>query len=270
MISIQQVSFKYPSGKQALKNVNIEINTGEMITILGQNGSGKTTLVKHFNGLLKPTEGNVIIDGKNTKDETIASLSKKVAYVFQNPNHQIFSDTVFNEIAFSLRRRKLDEEVVLEKTNSIIKELGLEHIKDTHPMFINHAEKQIVAIASYLVLDMEIFIFDEPTSSLDYNDSRLISKIILKLKNEGKTIIVISHDMNFAVENPTRVLVMSRGELLFDGHSREMFNRDDVFYKTGLEYPQIKELCKKYEGIIPDEIFQIDELKQFLIEKGMK
>ena len=265
MIDIKNLTYTYANNTTALKDVSLTIHKGELITILGQNGSGKTTLVKHLNGLLKPTSGTVLIDGTDTAQTTIAKLSKKIAYVFQNPNHQIFSDTVFNEIAFTLKRRNIDSEIIDQKVNQVMVDLNITHIKDTHPMFINHAEKQMVAIASYLVVDPEVFIFDEPTSSLDYFDSELMSHLIDDLLNKGKTIIVISHDMNFAVKHPSRIIVMHESEMLFDGTARDLFNKEDVFIKTALEYPQIKALIKPFNKI-PKDIFTTKELVSFLLK----
>ncbi len=269
MIEVNNLSFEYKKGDPVLEAVSLTIKRGEMVTIVGQNGSGKTSLVKHFNGLLKPTRGDVYIDGVNTKETTIARLAKKVAYVFQNPNHQIFSNTVYNEIAFTLKRQKVADDLIKEKVMSVVAMLGIEHILEVHPMFINHAEKQMVAVASYLVTEPDVFIFDEPTSALDAFDSVTMSKIFEGLLRQGKTVIVITHDMNFVVEYASRVVVMDRARVVFDGQAATLFAEEDLFHNTALEMPQIKRLAMRLSMAIPDTVYDAKGLKDYFLEKGV-
>lgn len=269
MIEVNDLWFEYKKNQPVLKNISLSIKKGEMVTIIGQNGSGKTSLVKHFNGLLKPTSGTVKIGGTDTKNTTIATLSKDVAYVFQNPNHQVFSSTVYDEIAFALKRAGEDEETIQSKVYPIAKDLGLTKFLNTHPMFINHAEKQMVAVASYLVSDPEIFIFDEPTSALDAFDSVTMNRVFKKLIERNKTVIVISHDMNFVVEYSKRVIVMDKAEILFDGEAKELFTKDNIFNTTSLELPQIKRLTNMLGKDIPKSIYTPEDLYEYLIERGL-
>ncbi len=268
MIEINNLSYAYQKNQWVLETINLTIKKGSMITILGQNGSGKTTLVKHLNGLLKPVQGDVIIDGINTKETTIATMSKKGAYVFQNPNHQIFSNSVYNEIAFSLKKQKMPHLEIESKVHRVMEDLGISEIKDIHPMFINQAQKQMVAVASYLVMNPEIFIFDEPTSSLDAFDVATMNRVFDVLKEQGKTIIVITHDMNFVIHYPDRVIVMHKAKQIFDGHASKLFASPKIFIKTGLEVPQIKTLCHRLQPLIPEDVYHLDQVLEILIQKG--
>jgi len=268
MIVFQQVSFSYDTHHWVLDQVDLTIPPGSMLTILGQNGSGKTTLAKHLNGLLKPHRGDVWIHGVNTKQATVATLSKSVAYVFQNPNHQIFANSVYQEIAFSLLQQGLSPIDVEQRVLPVLDQLGLRALKDTHPMFINQAQKQLVAVASYLVLNPEVFVFDEPTSSLDALDAASMYQVFDTLLEQGKTIIVITHDMNFVMRYPTRVVVMHDAKLLFDGSASGLFASPVIFQTTGLELPQLPALAQQLAPLIPNEILTIDQWIHHLETKG--
>lgn len=268
LIEVKNVEYSYLDGTLALDDISLSIEKGEYVVIVGRNGSGKTTLVKHLNGLLKPTKGNVIIDGMDTKEHTIAEISRKASYLFQNPNHQIFSNTVYSEISFALKRNQVPENKIREKVDEVIDILGLGSIRNQHPMFINLAQKQLVAIASYLVLDPEVFILDEPTSSLDYNECKGINEITNLLSKKGHTMVVITHDMNFVVEHPERVIVMDDGKQIFDGESGELFCKNDILDRACLTPPQIKRMNSRLNGLnIPEDIFSVKSMADYILER---
>lgn len=267
MIEFKNVSYSYDTHHWVLDRVDLTIPSGTLVTILGQNGSGKTTLAKHLNGLLKPISGDVLIDGINTKQATVATLSKTVAYVFQNPNHQIFSSSVYQEIAFSLVQQGLPASEVESRVLSVMDELQLRPLKDIHPMFINQAQKQMVAVASYLVLNPEVFVFDEPTSSLDAFDRLTMYQVFDALLAKGKTVIVITHDMNFLMHYPERVIVMHESKPIFDGSANSLFDTPVIFQTTGLELPQLPALCQRLAPLLPNDVWTMDQLMTILQTK---
>ncbi|MEM3716029.1 MAG: ABC transporter ATP-binding protein, partial [Candidatus Bathyarchaeia archaeon] len=167
MIEVEDVYFTYPNGVEALKGVSLKIYDGEFIAIMGQNGAGKTTLVKHFNGLLKPTRGRVLVDGVDTRHTTVASLARKVGFVFQNPDHQLFSETVEEEISFALRNFGFDENVIRERVEWALNLLDLAQYRKASPFMLSGGERKRVALASVLAWDPDILVLDEPTIGQD-------------------------------------------------------------------------------------------------------
>ncbi|MHA1678273.1 MAG: energy-coupling factor ABC transporter ATP-binding protein, partial [Promethearchaeota archaeon] len=178
LICIQNVSFTYANGTRALKHVNLRINKGELIAIMGPNGAGKTTLIRLLNGLLRPTEGNVFIEGKNARNKTIAELSKKVGIIFQNPSHQLFSATVEQEIIFSLKNLGLNKEEIRTKKDEILHEFGFEKYKERSPLTLSGGEAKKLALASIVCRDPEIIVFDEPTLGQDAKEIEFFIKLI--------------------------------------------------------------------------------------------
>ena len=169
MIDIDSLYFKYPTAKDyILKNINLKIGLGEVVAVMGSNGSGKTTLIKHFNGLLKPNKGSVKVFGKDTRDESVASLSKRVGLVFQNPGHQIFSDTVWNELAFALKNFCFEEEVIKKRVKWALEFFNLTQYKDTSPLLLSGGEKKRLCLASILAWNPDYVILDEPTVGQDF------------------------------------------------------------------------------------------------------
>lgn len=266
LIEVKDIQYSYLDGTQALNSVSLAIEAGELVTIVGQNGSGKTTLAKHLNGLLKPNTGEVVIAGNSTKEHSVAQMSQKVGYLFQNPNHQIFSNTVYTEIAFGLTRQGQDPELVQQKVEEVMGLLGIDYLRDKHPMFINLAEKQLVAIASYLTMDPSVFVMDEPTSSLDHHETEKIRDIIRILREKGHTIIVITHDMKFVADHPQRVVVMSQGQIIFDGPGSKLFCSPSILEQAHLAAPQIKQMNLDFAQIPPD-IFSVEEMVSYIMSR---
>ena len=216
-IKVSNLQHKYPNGVVAVSNVNVEIEQGEQVSVVGQNGSGKTTLVKHWNGLLKPTKGNVFVGELDTLDHSVNTLARKVGYVFQNPNHQIFAASVRDELEFGLINIGLDEEEVSNRTNSIAEEFGLVDFLETNPYRLGFSLRKTVGMASIIAMEPDVVVLDEPTTGQDYLGIKAIRTAIKKLKEQGKTVIVVSHDMPLVAEDTDRVLVMCDTELIFDG-----------------------------------------------------
>ena len=265
IIRAENLTFVYPGGVVALKNVSLSIYKGDFIALLGQNGSGKTTLVKHFNGLLKPTEGNVYVFGENTRNKSPADLAKRVGYVYQNPDYQIFCRKVYDEVAFAPKNLKVPKEKIDELVMNALKLVKMEYAIDENPFNLSKGERQRVAIASVLAMDPDVLIVDEPTTGQDFRTSNEIMKLLQQLNNQGKTIIIITHDMELAANYCRRTIVLKDGEVLLDGPTREVFSQVEILRSTYLSPPQVTLLARELKEFeIPPNILKVDEMVNFL------
>ncbi len=228
LIECERLEYAYPGGPKVLNGVDLAIRRGEMVAIIGQNGGGKTTLAKHFNGLLRPGSGRVSVNGLATTEQTLFGLGKSVAYVFQNPDHQIFSETVFDEVAFGLRQRGTGDREIRELAEEALAAVGLTGFEHEDPFCLTKSGRKRVAVASVLALKPDILILDEPTTGLDYSEQRSMMEMIKGLNRRGCTIIFITHHMWIVAEYAHRVLVLKEGRLLMDGAPREIFARPEL------------------------------------------
>jgi energy-coupling factor transport system ATP-binding protein len=244
VVSIGGLSHVYQDGTRALRDVDLEIRRGEFVGILGQNGSGKTTLVKHFNGLLKPTEGSVTVAGLDTRKASISEMALAVGYIFQNPDAQIFKMKVEEELAFGPQNVGLSDEEVERRVKEAADDLEISHLMDKNPFFLSKGEKQRVAVAAVMAMHPDILVLDEPTTGQDFKRARDIMDLAVRLHNEGQTVIVITHDMNLAAEYCDRVVIMEGGSVLLDAPTREAFLADDDLETSSLRPPQITMLGK--------------------------
>jgi cobalt transport protein ATP-binding subunit len=242
LIEVEGLSHRYPNGVVALEGVDLEVRRGEFLAVLGQNGSGKTTLVKHFNGLLEPTEGSVRVDGEETAKQGIQVLGQRVGYVFQNPDHQIFSDTVFDEVSFGPKVRELREDEVRERVEEALAAVGLGGRGDEDPFGLTKGERQRVAVASVLAVRPEVLILDEPTTGLDYAEQRSMMDLVRHLNEAGSTIIAVTHTMWVVAEYAHRAAVMKDGRMALSGTVREVFVRDEELRDAYLRPPHIVSL----------------------------
>ncbi|MEM1589968.1 MAG: energy-coupling factor transporter ATPase [Candidatus Bathyarchaeia archaeon] len=245
IIRVEDLWYVYPGGVTALRGVNLSIYEGEFVAIIGQNGSGKTTLVKHFNGLLKPTKGNVTVFGIDTKKASIPELARKVGYVFQNPDHQLCNETVRKELEFGPINLGFPDREIKERVESVAERLGLKDVLDEKPFSLSKGERQRVAVGSILTMNPDVLIIDEPTTGQDYKMSKEMMDIFKELNKEGKTIIVITHDMNLVAEYAEQVIVLRNGEILCEGTPKEVFAQSELLEKTYLRPPQITRLALK-------------------------
>jgi len=250
-IQVKELDFAYPDGTKALKNINLEIAKGEFIALIGQNGSGKTTLSKCLNGLYKPTGGDIIVDGLNSKDSSIVQMVRRVGYVFQNPDHQLFNNNCWDEIAYGPRNIELSETEVKERVEEAIQVVGLPKIyHKEHPFFLSKGLRQRVAIASILALRPQVIIVDEPTTGQDAKQSLEIMDFLKSLnKNLGHTIIIITHDMPIVGLYAQRVIAMAQARVMADGPTREVFAQAEILEKTFLAPPQITQLAQAVQGL---------------------
>jgi energy-coupling factor transport system ATP-binding protein len=242
LIEVEGLSHRYPNGVVALEGVDLEVRRGEFLAVLGQNGSGKTTLVKHFNGLLGPTEGSVRVQGEETVEQGIRRLGQRVGYVFQNPDHQIFSDTVFDEVAFGPKVRGFEEDEIKERVSEALAAVGLEGREEEDPFGMTKGERQRVAVASVLAVRPEVLILDEPTTGLDYAEQRSMMDLVRRLNEAGSTIIAVTHTMWVVAEYAHRAVVMKDGRVALSGTVREVFAQEEKLREAALRPPHVVSL----------------------------
>jgi energy-coupling factor transport system ATP-binding protein len=245
-LQVIDLNYSYQDGTQALKQINLDITEGEFLAFIGQNGSGKTTLSKCLNGLFKPTGGDVIVEGLNSKTTSIVQMVRRVGYVFQNPDHQLFNSNCWDEIAYGPRNIQLPEDQVKERVEEAAQVVGLPQEYFTeHPFFLSKGLRQRVAIASILALRPKLIIVDEPTTGQDSRQSFEIMDFLRDLnENHGHIIIIITHDMPIVAQYARRVVAMGQGRILTDGPTSQVFTRADLLKQTFLEPPQITQLAQ--------------------------
>lgn len=250
---------------QALRHIDLSVRAGDFVGLIGQNGSGKTTLVKHFNGLLKPTYGDVWVMGDNTKDKTIAQLATQVAYVFQNPDFQICCQTVREELEFGPKNLKLHKEEIVRRRDEVAEIFDFCDRLDEKPFSLSKGERQKLAVGSVLAMRPEVLIVDEPTTGQDYKTGREMMDFYQKLNNEGKTVIIITHDMNLAAEYCNRIIVLRKGRILMDGPVREVFSQADLLSKSFLRPPRITLFGQAMmEYGLPVNALNVDEMYEYV------
>lgn len=248
---------------EALKGVSLDIYPQEFVGLIGQNGSGKTTLSYHLVKLLSPTNKDVeiVVGGVDVVSSPLPTVIEKINYVFQNPDHQFFCEKVRQEIDYGLEQKNLPAEEIERKRNEVCKRLGIEDILDEYVMDLSREKKMYLALASVLVLDPEILIVDEPTTGLDYYGSIHVMNLLKELNKEGKTIVVISHNMSMISEYCERIIVMSDGLIILDDSTREVFCKPEVLEKAWITPPPICQVAQGLEEYgFPPDVLTTDEM----------
>lgn len=251
LIEIDNLHFTYPSGVAALRGVSLRVKPGERLAIIGQNGSGKTTLARHLNGLLRPTQGTVMVGGWRTADRSVAQLARRVGYVFQNPDEQLCRRTVWDEVAFGPINLGCAAAQVARQVEGALAQLGLESHAATNPHDLSPADRRRVAIASVVAMDTPIIVLDEPTTGQDQRFLAQLAGLLAAWQATGKTIIAISHDIDFVAERFERVLVLGQGQLLLDGSPAAVFRETETLAGTFVQPPQLVRLATAL-GLSPD------------------
>jgi energy-coupling factor transport system ATP-binding protein len=244
-IEVKDLCYTYPTGIEALHGISLTIKAGEQVAIVGQNGAGKTTLVRHFNGLLQPTSGSVIIGDWETKKQSVAKLASRVGYVFQNPDEQLFSKNVITEITFGPKNLGYPKEKIDSLVGRALAFTELGDRTEANPYDLPPAWRKMVALASIIAMDTPVIIFDEPTTGQDAANIGRIANVIAKLRQEGKTVITITHDIDFCAENFERVIAMSKGKILLDGPAHHVLGQEKVLAQTYVDPPQLTRLGKR-------------------------
>lgn len=260
-VQVTDLIYRYNSDQPALQKINLTIEAGEFVALIGQNGAGKTTLAKHFNGLLKPTKGEVIVLGMNTLQYDTSDLSKTIGYVFQNPDHQIFSTTVAKELEFGLKIAGFKGQEISERVEQVLQYTGLEKYRTVHPFSLGKGERQLIAVASILVLKPKLLIIDEPTTGSDWAGVQAMMALIRKLHTAGTTIIMISHDMDLVSQYAKRVIVLNKGEILLDATPQVVFSNEQILLDSAIIPPQLCRLSAQLKDVLGQDPYI--EARQF-------
>jgi len=240
MIKLDHVSFAYPEQGPSVNDVSFQVEDGEFVAILGANGAGKTTTVRLIDGLIRPTQGRVEINGADTVTSSVSERARRVGFLFQNPDRQICKNTVREEILFGLRtvRGEEGEEALQARCDEVLKDFGFSG--EEEPFSLSRGQRQRVALASILAVEPEILILDEPTTGLDYFECCHIMDRIRRMNEEKNvTVIMVCHDMEVVLDYAQRALVMAGGKLLADGPVREVFRNEELMESASILSPQM-------------------------------
>ena len=254
ILSVKDLTHIYSDGTKSLHGVSMDITEGEYVLIVGQNGAGKSTLVKHFLNLLQPSEGEVKVGGVDTREMSVSDLARRIGYVAQNPDNQIFNASVGDEIAFALKNLDYDAEEVEARTVESLEAMGLTDVRDQHPLSLPRGDRARVVIGAILAMKPEIIIFDEPTTGQDYRGAQYILEISRDLHKLGKTVIVITHQLYLMPDYAERVVVMGKGTILLDEDIRKAFHKTETLRSTFISAPQavhISQEFQKWDGNFP-------------------
>ena len=252
MIMMEKVSFAYDGLYTALQGVSLQIDDAERIAIMGTNGAGKTTLVKHLNGLLRPNSGRIIFDGVDAKHYSVAELARKIGLVMQNPDHQLFLDSVEKEVVFGLKQLGFSEVEIKERTDRTLSSLGLEDLSERSPFTLSGGERKRVALASVLATEPRVLALDEPTIGQDARQKEKLADMLMDLNKKGRTVIVVTHDIEFVIEHFPRTIAMANGTIIADGPTSAVLSNDDVIQKCSLTAPQLTQAARSLHTIFPD------------------
>lgn len=264
IIEIRDLHFGYTPEVEVLHGVNLDVYEGEFLSIVGQNGSGKTTIVKHFNGLHKPTSGTVRVKGVATSDSTVAKLSQSVGYCFQNPDHQIFSSVVKDELCYGPKNLRWPQKEIEESVSEVGRFLKIEDLFDQNPYNLSKGQRQQIAVAAILAMKPDVLVVDEPTTGQDPRQSHEMMDMVKWLNTElHKTIVVITHDMSIAAEYSDRIVVMHSGQVIAQGIPREVFAQEELLNSSNLESPQITRLLQQ-AGIKEPVVIDVQEAFELL------
>lgn len=261
-LKIDNLHFAYTEGVEVLQGMSIDLNQ-ESTAIIGQNGAGKSTFVKLLKGLLKPSAGTIHFNGDDISRSTAAELAKDIGMVFQNPNDQIFKNKVMDEVMFGPLNIGQTEEEARTQAKLALQKVRLEHQAEQNPYDLSLSERKMIAIASILAMDTAVVIFDEPTMGQDYTGKQILKNIISELQSEGKLVLCILHDMDFAAEVFERTIVFNQGKVVLDGPTKEVFLNEKILRKAFLDQPSIMKVAKRFgiDGFLTEEEL-VERLRQ--------
>jgi energy-coupling factor transport system ATP-binding protein len=261
--ALRNIDFSYDNGTEALQGVTLDIWRGEHIALVGGNGSGKTTLAKHLNGLLRPSRGRVFVKGKDTAKESVAALSRTVGYAFQNPDHQLFCPTVAEEVLFGPKNLGFAEAEAAEKADRALNMLSIDHLKGKAPLSLSLGDRRRVSVASVIAMDPEVLVLDEPSTGLDAREAAELMRALDGLNREGKTVILITHEMRLVAEHSERVVVMAHGQVSLDCRTRVAFSEPETLRQSGVIPPVAVQLAHRlHEFDVSPEVLTVDELAE--------
>ncbi|MGN0959344.1 MAG: energy-coupling factor ABC transporter ATP-binding protein [Coriobacteriales bacterium] len=237
MIRFEHVSAAYTAETPILNDVSFTIEDGEFIAFVGTNGAGKSTTMRLINGLLKPTAGQVLIDGTPTTQLKTSELARRVGFLFQNPDRQICCNSVRDELEFGFKAQGALTDEARARVDAIIDEFGFD--PDAEPYLLNRGTRQLLALASIIVMEPPVIVLDEPTTGLDFRECQKVMEIVARLHREGKTIVMVCHDMEVVGDYAQRIVVMTRGELVAQGPTFQLLRNPEVLHRADLVPPQV-------------------------------
>lgn len=267
IIDVRDVSYRYPgSTVKVLDHVNLTIRRGDFIALIGQNGAGKTTLAKTFNGLFQPTSGDLLVDGLNTRTTGLVRLARVVGYVYQNPDHQIFANSVREEVAFGPRNLGMSSAEVQAAVDHALELVEMTHEADSYPFVLGRGQRQKLAVASVIAMNSPVIVVDEPTTGLDLRGAKSILNLLRRWNADGRTIIVITHDMDIVAEYAKRCVVMTKGKVVADGDTRSVITDEAVLAEAHLTLPRITKIAQMIDirHNFPRDVLTIEEFRAAL------
>lgn len=266
MIVAKDLHYRYPDGTHALKGINLEIKKGEAIAIMGPNGAGKTTLGKHFNGILKPTQGEVVVNDQNTKNSPISELARTVGYVVQNPDSQLFEQTVTREVAFGLVNLNYPQNEIDQRVEELLLKMGLSEVAERSPLSLSTGQKKRVTIASFVAMNPDFLILDEPTVAQDAMNKKRLKRLFEDQITNNKTVVLITHDMDFALSIANRIILMKDGQILSDTPKSQSNLHSTLLNGLRLYPPQMVQLSEKIRKEIwedfPPQLHTLEEVQE--------
>lgn len=242
ILKVEDLYYKYGNGKSALDGVSVDIYEGEKIAVLGSNGSGKSTFFLNVDGVLKPEQGNIIYRGTFINKKNLKELRKNIGIVFQDADNQIIASTVRAEVGFGPMNLKLPKEEVIKRVEEALSYMNISDLKDRPPHYLSGGEKKRVSIADIIAMKSEVIIFDEPTAALDPLNAQMLEEVLLRLETEGKTMLISTHDVDFAYRWAERILVFCQGKIIADGTPIEIFQNKEILKQANLKQPTMLEV----------------------------
>lgn len=253
LLQAENLCYSYGQGKQVLKDINITVKKGEKIVILGSNGAGKSTCFLNLNGVYRPDSGKILYRGKEIGKKDLNELRKNVGIVFQDADNQIIASTVFAEVSFGPMNLKLPREEVKKRVEDALEYMNLGSMRDRPPHYLSGGEKKRVSIADIIAMESEVVIFDEPTASLDPVNVEMLEGVLDKMNEMGKTLLISTHDVDFAYRFADRAVIFSGGRIIADGPVREVFEDDEVLNQANLKRPILLEV---YNSLVRHRILE--------------
>ncbi|MBK8445323.1 MAG: ABC transporter ATP-binding protein [Micropruina sp.] len=244
-VRFENVRFRHPGGVEALRGVSLTVAAGERVAIIGQNGAGKTTLVRHLNGILQPSSGRVLVGERPTAGRSISELAASVGYLFQNPDEQLFASSVRIDVEFGPRNLGCTPAEATARADEALAAVGLSAQAQSHPLHLSLSERKRVALAGVLAMRTAVVVLDEPTTGQDARGADLVAAVVETLAASGRTVIAITHDMDFAAEHFDRLIVMAAGEVTADGRPADVFGEAQVLERAAVEPPQLFRLAQR-------------------------
>jgi energy-coupling factor transport system ATP-binding protein len=244
-VTIRGLRFAYPGGVEALRGVDLTIDPGETVALVGENGAGKSTLARHLNGLLRPDAGTIHLDDIDAADTQPAKLARHVGYVFQNPEDALFAGRVYEEVAFGPRNVGCEPEEIDARVRTALERVGLTGLNDAHPYDLHASQRKLLAVAAAIAMQTPILVLDEPTTGQDAPTAQRIGSLIDELVSEHRTVIVISHDIDFCTDHCGRTVVLSEGRVVADGPTEEVMRMGDTLRNAAIDPPQLVRLSNR-------------------------